>query len=468
MEDALWLHGNFANLCSKYETNVAKKKYIALMAQKNYLSLEKSKNEKLKIEINHKNLLQEYSNCYYVKIASAHLSLNQLELDIFHTVLNYGQISKDKLLKIMTKNVSVSIFNATMKNLIEVKFILKKSGFKFIETDQKLSNGDKNSAHKPKIKKIDENEDYLEINKDLMNKLIMLDTITEIAYNKSGSFIGDQIRKVSTILIAKEMSISFAGESSEIANQMASVDIISQLNSDIGGDNFLQCQKFFNFLNDVGCEAPFIHSVSNYGHSSSLGQKYYIDWSKNSKYVVMQYSLSYIAKIYGTTGLVIFEMIRDKGPMSQNDAEKLSLLPPNDFRETVFTMIKDSVLSLMEFSKLPDYNPSKTIYLLKNEYENIVDCIYSRMKVQLKNIYSLKHRLFKSNETIVEKKSNFDRFKETNIDGSAEDVKLEDVMTSGEISSLEAFEKKRNLFDAALLRLVPIFLFFDMYRENIK
>ena len=147
-------------------------------------------------------------------------------------------------------------------------------------------------------------------------------------------------------LIQKESS---SNQIENCVTALANGDIINHLNATYPGgpDFFTSCQKFFNYINDPDCSVPFIASRSSAGHFSSLGQKYHIDWPKSIEFVVYEHCLQHIAKVYGNTGVIISELLKENGPLTQVEAEKMCLAESKEFRETIFRMIQDNVMSLM-------------------------------------------------------------------------------------------------------------------------
>ena len=127
-----------------------------------------------------------------------------------------------------------------------------------------------------------------------------------------------------------------------------------------------------------------------------------------------------------------------------------------------------NIFKQKELSKFPDYNPSKTTYLLKFELKTLAQQLQMRMHKQLENFYSIKYNLVTKNSALLEKKQNFEDLIASNSQSVPENLKLEDVLTSGEFESLQRFEKLSNNFDSAILRLSPIVLFFDAHlNENV-
>lgn len=124
-------------------------------------------------------------------------------------------------------------------------------------------------------------------------------------------------------------------------------EIINELNKKLNRDTFTQCQQFFSLMSESSCEIPFIKNCLSVGTSSNLGQKYAIDWKFACNYLLEKHCLNLVSKVYGTAALRLISLLKDRGPMTQQEAEKICLILPNEFREAVFNLLKASFISTM-------------------------------------------------------------------------------------------------------------------------
>lgn len=114
---------------------------------------------------------------------------------------------------------------------------------------------------------------------------------------------------------------------------------------------------------------------------------------------------------------------------------------------------------MKEFSKTDDYNPSKTIYLIKLELDNLYRHVFQRLKHSVISICTIQLNLTLANEGILQKYHKFQQvIKDKDMDG----ISIDDLLTSGEKACIKNYETKMKYLDCNLIRILPTILCTEM------
>jgi len=225
-----------------------------------------------------------------------------------------------------------------------------------------------------------------------------------------------------------------------------------QLNDDL-------LQKYMNVItSDVN---NCVTKIGNQGSGT-----YVIDFQKALSGLTKAHIQSFLRERYGSNALRIYNMLEERGCLSQKQIEDMAMINAKEAQQHVYSMFIDGMLTLEELSKANDFNPTRTFYFFRvNLYNGVLSLLDHSYKT-MSNLMQ-RHQFEKErHRKLIDKRDKVDAIihslREQNAD--EEQIKeVEDILSPIEKEQIQKLDAAFRKIDLAQLQLTETILLLEMY-----
>lgn len=143
----------------------------------------------------------------------------------------------------------------------------------------------------------------------------------------------------------------------------------------------------------------------------------------------------------------IFKVLLKKGPLLLRQIEEIVMLPARDVREYTYMLIKEGLLRNRQVSKTPDHAPSKSVFIMSVEFDQVVHNIADLCCRSMSNLLRRYIHESKMDATLLEQASAVERLldAENNKSGLSNEDRIEQwnqYFNSHELAQLKTTRMK--------------------------
>jgi DNA-directed RNA polymerase III subunit RPC3 len=191
-----------------------------------------------------------------------------------------------------------------------------------------------------------------------------------------------------------------------------------------------------------------------------------IDFQKALSALTKAHIQSFLRERYGSNALRIYNMLEERGCLSQKQIEDMAMINAKEAQQHVYSMFIDGMLTLEELSKATDFNPTRTFYFFRvNLYNGVLSLLDHSYKT-MSNLMQRHQFERERHRKLIDKRDKVEAIihslREQNVD--EEQIKeVDDILSPIEKEQIQKLDAAFRKIDLAQLQLTETILLLEVY-----
>ncbi|CAF0811980.1 unnamed protein product [Adineta ricciae] len=218
-------------------------------------------------------------------------------------------------------------------------------------------------------------------------------------------------------------------------------------------------QKYMNVItNDVN---NCIVKIGDHGRGT-----YEVDFQKALRGLTKAHIQSFLKERYGSNALRIYNMLEERGCLSQKQIEDMAMINAKEAQQYVYSMFIDGMLTLEELSKANDFNPTRTFYFFRvNLYNGVLSLLDHSYKT-MSNLMQRRHFEKERHRKLIDKRDKVDAIIHSLREQNADEEQInevDDILSPVEKEQIKKLDAAFRKIDLAQLQLTETILLLELY-----
>ncbi|CAF1118773.1 unnamed protein product [Adineta steineri] len=198
---------------------------------------------------------------------------------------------------------------------------------------------------------------------------------------------------------------------------------------------------------------------------------YEVDFQKALSGLTKAHIQSFLRERYGSNALRIYNMLEERGCLSQKQIEDMAMINAKEAQQYVYSMFIDGMLSLEELSKANDFNPTRTFYFFRvNLYNGVLSLLDHSYKT-MSNLMQ-RHQFEKErHRKLIDKRDKVEAIIHSLREQNADDEQIkevEDILSPIEKEQIQKLDAAFRKIELAQLQLTETILLLEMFLSISK
>ncbi|CAF3694541.1 unnamed protein product [Adineta steineri] len=198
---------------------------------------------------------------------------------------------------------------------------------------------------------------------------------------------------------------------------------------------------------------------------------YEVDFQKALSGLTKAHIQSFLRERYGSNALRIYNMLEERGCLSQKQIEDMAMINAKEAQQYVYSMFIDGMLTLEELSKANDFNPTRTFYFFRvNLYNGVLSLLDHSYKT-MSNLMQ-RHQFEKErHRKLIDKRDKVEAIIHSLREQNADDEQIkevEDILSPIEKEQIQKLDAAFRKIELAQLQLTETILLLEMFLSISK
>jgi DNA-directed RNA polymerase III subunit RPC3 len=350
-----------------------------------------------------------------------------------------------------SKSNMSTVVEGTLTNLEQIPELTQEGWKYLVSNQQEESMGSSRVKAKSTVPIFGDENIFWKVNFQRFFAYLRDQELIQAFTNRIDQNAGEIVRTILRLAEIKPMSertipISFI----DIAKTLTTTGL--QLNEE-------SLQKYINVITtDVN---NCVTKIGDQGRGTFI-----IDFQKALSALTKAHIQSFLRERYGSNALRIYNMLEERGCLSQKQIEDMAMINAKEAQQHVYSMFIDGMLTLEELSKATDFNPTRTFYFFRvNLYNGVLSLLDHSYKT-MSNLMQRHQFERERHRKLIDKRDKVEAIihslREQNVD--EEQIKeVDDILSPIEKEQIQKLDAAFRKIDLAQLQLTETILLLEVY-----